>query len=523
MGKKYLVCVDLGTMGTKAAVVSIEGEIMTRVVEESRLYYPKPGWVEQNPEEMYQSTIDTINYVINNTDISPSEIAAIGISGQMAGIMGIDRNWKAVTHYDSWLDNRCEKYVKVIKEKNEELYIKTNGMPVTVAHAAKMLWWKKERPDIYQRIYKFIPPGSYVAGRLTGLKGEDAFVDYTYLHFSGLYNAEKMSWSKDMADMLGLQLEKMPKIVKPWEVIGCLSSRAASDCGLLKGTPVIAGAGDTAVSFLGTGLTETGKFIDIAGTASVFSCCVNQYRPDLKYKTLLFPRSIQPEYWYPLSYLGGGGLCLRWFRDTFAKEEKNRALNRNVNTYGLLNDMASRIKAGSDGLIFIPHLAGRTYPVDSKVKGCWFGFSWSHTRAHFYRAILESIAYEYRYYLKIIKKLFPAIVFDEVRVIGGGSRSDLWNQIKTDVLGIPYVRINEENVGLIGLAMTAAKGVGLVDNVDSVIRRIVKPMKKFEPRESYHKLYNQYADLYETMFDKFNPTYGRLQKIKEEPNKEISK
>ncbi|MFW6381379.1 MAG: FGGY-family carbohydrate kinase [Bacillota bacterium] len=514
MAKKFFICVDLGTMGTKTAIVSVDGNIIARTVEESKLYYPQPGRVEQKPERMYRSTIDTISYLLEETDISSADIAAIGISGQMAGIMGIDRNWNAVTHYDSWLDNRCQQYVEVMKEKGEEKYIETNGMPVTIAHAAKMLWWKNERPDTYQKIYKFMQPASYVAGRLADLDGEEAFVDYTYLHFSGLYDAEEMTWSEEMADLLGLSLEKMPAIVRPWDIIGYLSPAAADKCGLQADIPIIAGAGDTAVSFLGTGLTETGILVDIAGTASVFSCCVNKFRPDVKNRTLIFPRSIQTEYWYPLSYIGGGGLCLRWFRDTFAGEEKRKARENDTDPYYLLDKMAAGVEPGSDGLIFIPHLAGRTYPVDSKVKGNWTGFSWSHEKGHFYRSILESIAYEYRYYLKIIKNLFPETPFSEVRVIGGGSKSDLWNQIKADVLGIPYTRINEEDVGLIGMAMTAAKGVGLVDDITARINSIVRTTNRFQPRDEYHRLYSQYADLYEKMLDDLGSSYLELENIK---------
>ncbi len=500
-------------MGTKAAILSVNGVIIDKTVEESKLYYPGPGSVEQKPEEMYQSTINTIRYLIDKNDIDTSSIAAIGISGQMAGIMAIDKDWNAVTYYDSWLDNRCQKYVEVIKENHEEKYIRSNGMPVTIAHAAKMLWWKNERPDIYQKIYKFIQPGSYVAGRLADLKGINAFVDYTYLHFSGLYDAKEMSWSEEMANMLNLSLKKMPKIVKPWDIIGYLAPAAARKCGLDSGIPIIAGSGDTAVSFLGTGLTEPGILVDIAGTASVFSCTVDKYRPDIVNRTLIFPRSIKENYWYPLSYIGGGGLCLRWYRDTFALEEKRKARESNTDPYQLLNEMAAGVEAGSEGLLFMPHLGGRTFPVDSKIKGNWFGFSWSHTKAHFYRSILESIAYEYRYYFRIIKNLFPETSFSEVRVIGGGSKSDLWNQIKADVLGITYTRINEEDVGLLGMAMTAAKGIGLADDITTKINELIRTTTRFEPRGKYHNLYSEYADLYEQMINDLDSAYLKLQKL----------
>ena len=513
MSEKYLISVDLGTMGTKAALVNTCGEILSKTLEESKLYYPKSGWVEQDPEEIFQSAVNTISYVVNESGVDPNKIEAIGISGQMAGIMGIDKNWNAVTHYDSWLDNRCQKYVKLLKEKAEDKYIRSNGMPITIAHAAKILWWKEEKPEIYKKIDKFIMPGAYVAGRMSNLESEEAFIDYTYLHFTGLADAENITWSKKMESLTKISLEKLPKIVSPEDIIGYLTQKVANKCGLKTGIPIIAGAGDTAVSFLGTGLTEPGILIDIAGTASVFSCCVDDYRPDIENKTLLFPRSIQKEYWYPLSYIGGGGLCLRWFRDTFASAEKKLALNENVSTYEILNEMAEEVSVGSEGLIFIPHLAGRTFPTDSKIKGDWFGFSWKHTKAHFYRSILESIAFEYKYYFEIIKRLFPETEFKEVRVLGGGSNSDLWNQIKADVLGIRYKKINEDNVGLIGMAMTTAKAIGLINSVGDVINNIVHTTKTYYPREEYYEKYSQYANLYHKLINNLDSSYNELEEL----------
>jgi len=184
--------------------------------------------------------------------------------------------------------------------------------------------------------------------------------------------------------------------------------------------------------------------------------------------------------------------------------------------------MAAKIIPGSDGLVFLPHLASRNYPADSKVKGTWIGFSWSHKKAHFYRSILESIAYEYRYYFRIIKELFPETDYSEVRVIGGGSKSNLWNQIKADVLGIPCVQINEEDVGLIGLAMIAAKGVGLIDDISKSIGKIIKVTAKYKPRDKHHEYYQNYADLYEGLFKNINPTFSELSRISELPNPQES-
>ena len=513
MTEKFVIVIDLGTNSNKAGVVSLDGEIISKVSKESQLTYPAPGLVEQDPQTMYQASLEIISSALEKSKVSKKQIAAIGVTGQMAGIMGIDKNWNPVTHYDSWLDNRCKPYIKEIKEKGNKEYINTCGMPVTISHAAKMLWWKKERPKAYDKIHKFILPAAYVAGRLANLDGDEAFVDHSYLHFTGMVDAEKMEWSKKLSDLLEIPIEKMPKIINPWDVIGELTQKEADKCGLQAGIPIIAGAGDTAASFFGTGLTEPGELIDVAGTASVLGGCVEDFRPDVENETMIFPRAINTDYWYPLSFVGGGGLCLRWFRDTFAQKEKEIAKKRDIDPYELLNERASKLPPGSDGILFIPHLAGRTFPSNSSVKGSWTGFSWNHKKEHFYRAILESIAFEYNYYLDIIKKLFPEMTFTQVRGVGGGSCSDLWNQIKADVLGIEYLKVDEEDVGLKGLAIIAAKGVGLIYNMEEKINKIVKTTTTYQPRQKYVKVYEEYTNIYNQMISDLNSTFTKLDQI----------
>ena len=176
---KFLVGIDLGTTGTKAALFDSEGQLLADAYRESTLYYPKPGWVEQNPADFYTSTCETIQEVLRKSKISPKDVAALSIDGQMAGIMGIDKDWKPVTHYDSWLDNRCKHYVEFIREHFEDKILRLSGLPSTVAHCAKILWWKHEKPNVFRTISKFIQPAAYVAGKLVGLSAREAFVDYT--------------------------------------------------------------------------------------------------------------------------------------------------------------------------------------------------------------------------------------------------------------------------------------------------------------------------------------------------------
>jgi xylulokinase len=247
----------------------------------------------------------------------------------------------------------------------------------------------------------------------------------------------------------------------------------------------------------------------VAGTASVFACCVDEYKPDLQFKTLLFPKAVSDGLWFPHAFIGGGGLCLRWFRDSFVQPAQEQL----EEIYRTLDHEAAQLPPGSNGLIFIPHLGGRNYPYNSDVRGVWAGFSWGHDRKHFYKSILESLAYEYSYYLSIEKSLFPEVQFQEVRVIGGGSKSKVFNQIKANVLGIPYVQVTRDEVGVLGSALIAGFGVGIFDNLEEVARSCITTKHRIEPDPKRHEYYKHFAELYIKMFDVLQPFYHRMSEI----------
>ncbi|MDF2614395.1 MAG: xylB [Clostridia bacterium] len=506
---KYLIGIDIGTTGTKSALFDCEGRLIASSYQESKLYYPKDGWVEQITEDFYTSACHTIYEMIESSNINPKDIAAISLDGQMAGVLGIDKNWNPVTHYDSWLDTRCKKYVDMIKDRFEDRVLQLSGLPSTVAHCAKILWWKHERPEVFSKISKFIQPAAYVAGKLAGLTSKEAFIDYTYLHFSGLYDAEKTEWSEELCSAFDIPMEKLPQIVEPWKVIGQVTQKAAEDCGLCPGIPIAAGTGDQAAGFLGAGLIQPGMVVDVAGTASVLACCVDEYKPDLKYKTLLFPKAASKGLWFPHAFIGGGGLCLRWFRDGIVRPHNGEVSEM----YDILNIEAEKLGTAPDPLMFIPHLGGRNYPYDSEVRGMWAGFSWGHERAHFYKSIMQGIAYEYYYYLKIEKNLFPNVDFKEVRVIGGGAKSQLFNHIKANVLGIPYVQLDREEVGVLGSAIIAGYAVGLFENMESIAKKFIGTKNRIEPDMKISAQYAEYGELYISMFETMKPFYTNLTEI----------
>ena len=331
----YLLGVDIGTQGTKTCLYASDGRAAASAFEPSRLIEPAPGAVEQEPDELYGSVVRTIREVLEKSGVRPSDVAALGMDGQMAGILGVDGDFNAVTPYDSWLDIRCEAEIDEMRAAAGDRIIALTGAPVSYNHGPKVLRWKKRFPEAYARIAKFVLPVTYVAGRMCGLKADDAWIDYTCLHFSGFGDVEHLKWSEELLERFGVDGRKMPAIAEPWKLVGRITADAARECGLCEGTPVCAGAGDQAATSLGAGITRPGLAFDVAGTASVFSRCTDVYAPDVEKRTILCARSVLPGLWIPLAYIGGGGLCVRWIRDTLAGTDASVTYDRLAEEAGI--------------------------------------------------------------------------------------------------------------------------------------------------------------------------------------------
>jgi xylulokinase len=519
MNKTYLIGVDIGTMGTKAAVFDTEGNLLASAYEESILHHPRPGWVEQDPDDLYGSSVRTIQECVEKSGIDPADVAALAFDGQMSGIGTVDEEWGTPTPYDSWLDTRCKPYIEMMKPHAEQI-VQISGGPPTYCHGPKILWWKHEQPEVFERISKFVVPVAYVAGRMAGLKGEEGYIDYTHLNFSSFGDIARSVWDEELCGLFDVPVKKLPRIVEPWEIIGQVTAAAAAECGLRQGTPIAAGCGDQAAGMLGAAMVEPGTVFDVAGTASVFAICVDRYVPDTVNKTLFTARLVPPDLWYALAYINGGGMNLRWFRDELAGEERAQAQAEGSDVYALLDQMAAQVPAGADSLLFLPHLGGRVCPSEPDLRGLWMGFNWGHTKAHLFRAMLEAVAYEYALYLGIEKSLLPSLDFREARVIGGGAASKLWNQIKSDVLGIPYVQLSREEFAVLGSAILAGHAVGVFTDLKTTAKSFVHPTARVEPRAEYYEFYKPLAELYATLIGDTKPLFQRLSQIPASPQEE---
>jgi xylulokinase len=490
MADELLIGVDIGTQGTKAALFNKAGRCLAESFVSSNLIRLEPGAVEEDPAEQVAAVCGAVKECVEKTGVDPADIAGIAIDGQMAGIIGIGEDGTHLTPYDSWLDTRCAPYIKKMNEAAPEEIIAKTGGPASFNHGPKILWWKHEHPDLYNKIRAFVTPGGYAAMKLCGLGASQAFIDTSYLHFSGYADNLNKRWDKDLCREFDIDMQKLPRIVSPNAIVGSVIPSMAAACGLRTGTRVVAGCGDTAASFLSCGATKEGICVDVAGTASVFATTTSRFITD-KSGVLGSGQSTVPGFWHPYAYINGGGMNLEWFRGqiTGAKELD----------FDELNLLAEKIESSPANPLFIPHFGGRVCPSQPDMRGAWIGLDWDCGIPALYRSMLEGVALEYGIYLDTLKSIDSEFSPLEFRITGGGEKSEVWNRIKADALQVPVLKLERSEGAPLGCALLAGNGVGLFENLDQAADGWVNTSDRILPdpgkAEHYRKRIKRYTYL----------------------------
>jgi len=510
MQKDYLIGVDLGTTLAKAGVYDTQGKLLGEAFQETEVHCPRPGLVEQDPAEFYRSTVATIRAAVDRAGINAAGVRALSIDSQAGGIMAIDRSWQPVTHFDSPLDTRSNAQKLRMMATAGNRILELAGAPPT--YGQKILWWKEEQPEVWRRVYKFIQPSAYVTGLMTGLGGEQAFMEPSFMCWSGLSDSADCRWSDELCDTLGVPKGVLPRVAQAGEVAGYLAPAAARDSGLPSGLPVAVGTADAAASLLGGGVVDPGTLFDISGTACIFGVCADRYRADTATGTVSCMSSALQGRFYLLSIVLGGETH-GWFIREFCDNEAREAAEMGMSVFDRMDSKAESLPAGTDGVLCIAQLGGRWNPPEPDVRGLWVGFGWGHRKEHLYRAILESVAYEYEIYLSRVRELIPHLQLGDVRVMGGGARSQLWNKIKSDVLGIPYRKLAREDLATLGSALIAGHAVGIFPDLAAAAKSCAKAGDYQEPDKSAYQRYRAYSALYARLFDTNRETFSALARI----------
>ena len=317
MKKSYLLGIDIGTSACKVAVFDREGRVLAAANGAYPVYYPHEGWAEQNPEEWWSAVCQATEETIQKAGIAPEEIAGVGIDGQSWSAIAIDQEGKVLTNTPIWMDTRAQSICdRLNQEIGADEIFKISGNSLQPSYStAKIIWYRENQPEVYKKIYKILQSNSYIAFKLTDAITQDVSQGYG-LH---CFDMKKGCWDEEMCEQLGIPMGFLPEICDCDHVVGTVTAKAAAECGLAEGTPVVAGGLDAACGTLGAGVIHTGETQEQGGQAGGMSICTDEYKADPR---LILSYHVVPGKWLLQGGTTGGGGVMRWFEHEFADYER---------------------------------------------------------------------------------------------------------------------------------------------------------------------------------------------------------
>jgi glycerol kinase len=501
----FVAALDLGTTGCRTYIFDLAGSIISSDYQEWESFYPQPSYVEQDANLWWESIKKTTEGAIKKSGIDISEIVSLSVTNQRETIVPIDRDGNTLHNALVWQDRRTTDQVDFIKSKIgiDKIY-RTTGLTIDPYFSAtKILWFKDEKPEIYQKTHKFLLVSDYIIYKLTG----KFYTDHSNASRTMLFDINRFKYSEDIASELEIDLDKMPEAIESGVEIGEINTEEIL---FDKKTLVVSGAGDQQSAALGVGVVSPGKVKLTTGTGSFMLAYLEKPNFDPNKRVLCSCHAI-PGVWVQEASIFTTGAFLRWFRDELGNEESRIAEEQNQDPYVILTEEAEKSPIGANMLLAIPHLVGAGAPHwNPYARGLIYGLSLGHKRRDIVRSILEGVAFEVKKNLEVFSEL--GIIPQELKLTGGGSRSDFWNQIYSDVLGITCVRNVIEEATSLGAAILAATGAGLFSDVVSAAENICKVDKKWIPdinrQNIYSKIYSLSNELYSILNEKnFHKTY----------------
>lgn len=503
---KYIIAHDVGTSGNKAVLVDTEGCVHGKTFESYKIYYPKPDWAEQEPADWWKAVAHTTKLLLEQTGVSPSDLLCVTYSTQMLGILPMDSRGEPLRRAIIWLDNRaCIQASRIMRRFiNPRIFALIAGASLCGKDGIpKLLWLKEEERDIYEKMCCFLDVDGYLIYRSTG----NMVMDWTGASVFGL-DLKQKTWLNGIFRYVGLDPEKFPPLVRSIDKVGVLSREAANECGLLEGTPIIAGAGDAPSAAVGSGAIGEGEGHVYLGTSGWVGV-VTKRMPRGKCGVATI-HSADPNKAFLFAETETAGACLQWIADEFYKAEKKDPEIPNI--YAFMDEKVGEIPPGSDYLIFTPWMYGERAPIsDCYVRSSFINLSADHTRENLLRAVYEGVSYNIRWILEIVEKKFN-FPLPVLRVVGGGARSEPWMQILADVTHrkVETVRDSQE-AGAVGAALVASVGLGIYPDFES-LKRVVKIEKVFEPQGKNEEIYDFLFHSYKGVYSNLRGLYGKLNK-----------
>lgn len=503
----YLLGLDVSTTGAKALLIDEQGNVLTSATTEYPLYAPRPLWSEQMPSDWWQGVCASIRATLARAGLTGDDISGVGLTGQMHGLVLLDRGGQVLRPAILWNDQRTGPQCAEITDRVGGLgrLLELTGNAVLPGFTApKVLWVRENEPEVYERAAQVLLPKDYVRYRLTG----EYATEVSDASGTSLLDVAGRRWSEAMLKLLDIPADWLPRCTESPEVSGRVSAAAAQATGLKPGTPVVGGGGDQAAQAVGSGVVQAGVISVTSGTSGVVFAHSEKFAAEAQGRVHAFCHAV-PGKWHVMGVMLSAGGSFRWFRDTLGDPERSTALLTGDDPYDLLTREAARAPAGSDGLFFLPYLTGERTPYpDPQARGAFVGLTVRHGKSHLVRAVLEGVSFGLRDSLELIKGL--GIPIEQVRASGGGARSPLWRQIQADVFGTELVLVNVTEGAAYGAALLAGVGAGVFANVQEAVAQTVRVTDRTLPIPENVQRYQRLYPLYRSLYPALQPTFQAL-------------
>jgi len=505
-----LLGIDIGTSGARTVLFDTNGNAVSAKTVEYSLYQPQNGYAEQEPKDWWEAVCQGITAVLHQSGVNPSDIKGIGLSGQMHGLVLLDKQGNVLRRSIIWCDQRtgqeCDQLNRVIGAKR--LIEITANPALTGFTASKILWVQNNEPEIYQKCAHILLPKDYIRYMLTGEFASD-MSDAAGMQ---LMDIPGRCWSKEILSKLSIDEAMLPVLYESPEVTGKVHKQGALATGLAEGTIVVAGAGDNGAAAIGTGIVREGKAFTTIGTSGVVYAVSDKVSIDLSGRVHTLCASV-PGKWTVMSCTQGAGLSLQWLRNTCCLEEVLEAERRKVDPYEIIGQEAEKAGIGAGGLLYLPYLMGERSPhPDPDCRGVFFGLSAMHTRAHMARAVMEGVTYSQRECVDVFREM--GIEIDDMMICGGGGRSRLWRQMFADLYHCPVSTIKTDEGAALGAAILAGTGARVYDSLEQACDTIIVKNETCCQIVENSQVYEGYYQLYKKLYLDLKDSFKALTKLK---------
>jgi xylulokinase len=497
-----LLGIDAGTSSVKAVLLDLSGDLCAISTVEYPLHHLQSGWVEQDPEDWWQATCKAIRESLEKVQRGAERVIGMAVSSQAPTLLPLDSAGRPLRPAMIWMDRRAEAETVHLTEElgADEIYRITGNRPDAFYMAPRLLWLRNHEPEILKQTWKFVQVNGYINYRLTGR----LTVDPAHAVLMQMRNFATGEWSEKLCSACGVDPAQLPEIVESHHVQGKVTAKAAEATGLKAGTLVMAGTVDSPAAALEAGVTEPGIAVEMTGTSTVV--IIPNDRGITEPALIAMPHAL-PGIHLLLGAMVSSGGCLRWFRDQFGPTN-SQAVNEGFgDAYDQLSQQASEVAPGSGGVIFLPYMMGERSPIwHTNARGVFFGLSLATPKAAIVRAIMEGAAFALRHNVEVAAR--AGVEVHEMRSVGGCSRSDPWNQIKADVLGMPLLLPRTSVGSPFGAAILAGMGAEVFPDVKKSLQGMVQLSRRFEPNRANHEIYTQryrvFRDIYEHLKTDFD-------------------